>query len=160
MLTSTAPQIPSMHAQGFQIVLPRRGECEIAFGRDTDAGAVGRADRPYRLAIDLDLANVRDVLHAPHREIASGHPAVDAKDHFGPVVHGVSPFFATGASTSIVCFDFEASFVPIGMVRARVSGIGRRRSICNSPLSRLALVTSIPSARTKARWNWRAAMPR
>ena len=40
------------------------------------------------------------------------------------------------------------------------SACGRTRSIDNSPFFRSAPKTSMPSASTKVRWNWRAAMPR
>ena len=40
------------------------------------------------------------------------------------------------------------------------SGCGRTRSIDNNPFFRSAPDTSMPSASTKVRWNWRAAMPR
>ena len=40
------------------------------------------------------------------------------------------------------------------------SGCGRARSIDSSPFFRSAPSTSMPSASTKVRWNWRAAMPR
>ena len=43
------------------------------------------------------------------------------------------------------------------MVRTWVSGAGFSRSMCKRPLLRWASSTSIPSARTKLRWNWRAA---
>src|SRR5215469_9990232 len=48
----------------------------------------------------------------------------------------------------------------ISIVRTRASIGGRIKSICRSPLSSQAPRTSMPSASTNERWNWRAAMPR
>ena len=46
------------------------------------------------------------------------------------------------------------------MVWTSRSGRFRTNSTCRRPCSRLAPDTSTPSASTKLRWNWRAAMPR
>ncbi len=44
--------------------------------------------------------------------------------------------------------------------RTTRSGSGRTRSMERRPFERSAPSTSIPSAKRKTRWNWRAAMPR
>src|SRR6185437_468138 len=59
------------------------------------------------------------------------------------------------------CYSFRhSSCSEIAIVLTIRSGSGRARSIDSNPFLRSALKTSMPSASTKVRWNWRAAMPR
>jgi len=48
----------------------------------------------------------------------------------------------------------------LAYVKTIRSACGRTRSIDSNPFFRSAPSTSMPSASTKVRWNWRAAMPR
>src|SRR6185437_12096006 len=59
------------------------------------------------------------------------------------------------------CYAFRhSSCSEIAIVLTIRSGSGRARSIDSNPFLKSALKTSMPSASTKVRWNWRAAMPR
>ena len=55
---------------------------------------------------------------------------------------------------------FHHSWSVIAIVLTTRSGSGRARSIDSNPFFKSAPNTSMPSASTKVRWNWRAAMPR
>src|SRR5258708_18616620 len=56
--------------------------------------------------------------------------------------------------------SFHYSCSLIAIVLTTLSGSGLARSIDSSPFFRSAPSTCIPSASTKVRWKWRAAMPR
>src|SRR5206468_12404628 len=57
-----------------------------------------------------------------------------------------------------VRYSFHYSCSLIAIVLTIFFGSGRVRSIDNSPFSSSAPSTCIPSASTKVRWKWRAAM--
>ena len=62
---------------------------------------------------------------------------------------------------SAACSCGRAGCALTGITRGFFSsGISRTSSMCSNPLSSQAPRTSMPSASTNERWNWRAAMPR
>src|SRR3546814_16524455 len=100
---------------------------------------------PTRRSADLVIGAEQQVLLL--RPLAVG----DLLVHFCP---------ATSCSRLAPSTILPAPALLILIVRTSGSTTWRLRSTCSNPRSRVAPVISIPSASTKLRWNWRAAMPR
>ena len=140
---------PSVHAHRHQFMLEGAAEGRFPGAGDRHRRAIGivqaeqlevgatrglSAQQPLGL-VDLDLADVAQIAFAQQRQVLRRE------------INGFLHFF------HVITLQSECGGPPAG-VRA-VRGDSSRR-----PLSSRAPVTSMPSASTKARWNWRAAMPR
>src|SRR6202048_2140032 len=102
-----------------------------------------------------------DLLHIGDMALAQGGQRLGG-DAFR-LKHNTS--FTHGLDSSVrlsgrVLYSFHYSCSLIAIVLTIFSGSGRARSIDNSPFFKSAPSTCIPSASTKVRWKWRAAMPR
>src|SRR6266436_1310039 len=113
----------------------------------------------YESHLALDVG---DVLHAEERQLFGRHMS----NSFA-LVHRIlstAPAARSWVSASAPLAErWEPPVISppvISIVRTRLSTSGRTRSMWRRPLSNRAPLTSMPSARTKERWNWRAAMPR
>src|SRR5580704_2268112 len=157
-----------MHAQGLQLVAPGIGDRGLARVGHHDRRAVRGMERKQlqprsdlrrlrkdgrnvlgtdRLDIgDLAVAEMRKCLR---REMGWTHDRV--------VIHD-TPLLDMPTRSSWARFHHSCSVIAI--VLTTRSGSGRTRSMDSNPFLRSAPNTSIPSARTKVRWNWRAAIPR
>src|SRR5690349_21720210 len=150
-----------VNAQRLEIVLAERRQGDLAVGQYGDLRAVRSMHRKRADAIDEHLLYIGEVLHPEECEFARRHVpnAFDFLHFLNPFSdrgrvrpsHELEP---TGARLAAV------EPILISTFRTRLSASGRIRSMCSSPLSSNAPLTSMPSARTKDRWNWRAAMPR
>ena len=125
-----------------------------------------------QLHAGLELRRLREqrvhVLGADRLDVGDLAAAEDGERLLGDI----STLFVSRPVLSLMALNSFLAFV--GRVRTSGSlrrslmlivltmraGSGRARSIDSSPFFRSALSTSMPSASTKVRWNWRAAMPR
>src|SRR6185369_9256152 len=157
-----------MHADGLELLAPGVGDGRFAAIGQHDRRAVGgvqcieqRARRELRGLRKLPL----HVLGADHLHVGD-LAAAQKRQRFGRdhgfwegdviVRHGTRLLAASNASSPVRVQSVSVML----MVFTIRSGSGRTRSIANSPFLRSALKTSMPSASTNVRWNWRAAMPR
>src|SRR6266436_2693318 len=161
-----------MDAQRLEVVLAHRYESDLAVGEKCDLRAVGGMDGITELAIADRALDVGDVLHTEERQLFRRHmsnsfalvhrilsTALDARSW----VSARAPLGERWESPVIsppVISPPAISPPVISIVRTRLSNSGRTKSMWRSPLSSRAPRTSMPSARTKEHWNWRAAMPR
>src|ERR1700739_4888818 len=114
-----------------------------------------RLGKQSRYVLGTDLLHIGDMALAKCRQRLGG-------DAFG-FKHNTH--FTHGLDSSVrlsgrVRSSFHYSCSLIAIVLTTLSGSGLARSIDNSPFFRSAPSTCIPSASTKVRWKWRAAMPR
>src|SRR5579875_1541510 len=137
-----------MQADRLKLVLLHRGEGNVARGRHADLRAVGGVDGEASDAVDDGGLDVSELLHADQGEILRRHLAQFLGNVHDPLL-----------SPPIALLRFPDG-VLISMARTTPSVARRRKSTFKSPLSSAAPSTSMPSASTKQRWNWRAAMPR
>src|SRR5215831_10885376 len=158
-----------MDVDGLEVVLADRGQRQLAVVDHGHLGAVGGMDGVGHAAVDPHRLDIGQIAHAERREIGRRQRAelFDDGHLYSPFGSPAGPRKANAqralsVSTSMVGAPGRLALgaLLISMVRTRVSGIGRLRSMCSRPLSRSAPITSMPSTRTKLRWNWRAAMPR
>src|SRR5207249_4398223 len=161
-----------MDAQQLEVVLAHRYESDLAARETRDLRAVGGMDGITGLAVADRVLDVGDVLHAEERQLFGRHmsnsfalvhrilsTALDVRSWMS----ARAPLGERGESPEIpppVISPPVISPPVIWIVRTRLSTSGRTKSMWRSPLSNRAPRTSMPSARTKERWNWRAAMPR
>src|SRR5215831_482777 len=162
------PEETSVHADGFELLAPGVGDGRLAAVGEHDRRAVGRVQGVEQGA-RRELRSLREllphVLGADHLHVGDLAAAQKRKrlgrDHGfseGDVVvgHGtrlLSPFNASSPTP----VQSRSAMLIVFTIR---SGSGRARSIDKSPFFKSAPKTSMPSASTKVRWNWRAAMPR
>src|SRR4051812_23783475 len=157
-----------MHADGLELLAPGVGDCRFAAIGQHDWRAVGGVQRIEQRA-RRELGGLREVplhvLGADHLHVgdlaAAQKRQCFGRDHGfweGDVIvrHGTRLLAASNASSPVRVQSVSVML----MVFTIRSGSGRTRSIANSPFLRSALKTSMPSASTNVRWNWRAAMPR
>src|SRR5262249_21335154 len=164
--TVLGPEETSVHADGLELLAPGVGDGRLAAVGEHDRRAVGRvqgieqgARRELRGLREL----VPDVLGADHLHVGDLAAAQKRKRlgrdlgfSGGDVVvgHGtrlLSPFNASSPTP----VQSRSAMLIVFTIR---SGSGRARSIDKSPFFKSAPNTSMPSASTKVRWNWRAAM--
>src|SRR6266550_2438485 len=157
-----------MHAHRFELMAPGVGDGSLAAVGQHDRRAVGgvqrieqRARRKLRRLGKLLL----HVLGADRPDIGDLAAAQERKpfrrDHLVPggdmvTSHGTR-LLSTLNCRALVEVQSWSRMLIVFTIR---SGSGRARSIESSPFFRSAPSTSKPSASTKVRWNWRAAMPR
>ena len=158
-----------MHADGLELLAPGIGDRRLAAVGQHDRRAVGGVQRIEQRA-RRELAAPAEIASARPRSGSSSHrrscrrreaPAPRARSWvLGEVmlllVMALDSFLLL---TRRALFGFNHVSVMLIVLTIR-SGSGRARSIDNSPFFRSAPKTSMPSASTKVRWNWRAAMPR
>src|SRR3977135_216452 len=108
-----------------------------------------------RHILGTDLLHIGDMAFAPGGQRLGGN-AFRLKQNT-KTTHGLDS--SVGISGR-VRYSFHYSCSLIAIVLTIFSGSGRARSIDNSPVFNPAPSTCIPSASTKVRWKWRAAMPR
>src|SRR6266478_2531685 len=156
-----------MDTQRLEVVLAHRYESDLAVGEKRDLRAVGGMDGKTEFAVSDRALDIGDVLHAEERQLFCRHMS-----NSFTLVHRI-------LSTALAARSWVSARAPLGgrwespaisppaisplaisIVRTRLSTSGRTKSMWRSPLSSRAPRTSMPSARTKERWNWRAAMPR
>src|ERR1700738_5132303 len=159
----------SVHADGLKLVAPRVGNRRLAAVGQHDRRAVGgmqreqlqsrrdlrRLGKQPRHVLGTDLLHIGDMAFAQARQRLGG-------DACG-FKHNIT--FSHGLDSSVrlsgrVRYSFHYSCSLIAIVLTIFSGSGRASSIDNSPFFKSAPSTCIPSASTKVRWKWRAAMPR
>src|SRR5438093_4860444 len=151
-----------MDAQRLEVVLAHRYESDLAVGEKRDLCAVGGVDGITGLAVADRALDVGDVLHAEERQLLGRHMS----NSFALVHRILSTALDARSWVSVDAPLRERCEPPvisppvIWIVRTRLSTSGRTKSTWRRPLSNRAPLTSMPSARTKERWNWRAAMPR
>src|ERR1019366_4965079 len=167
---SVTPASPaSVNADGLQFVAPCVGNRRFAAVGQHDRGAVGGMQRE-QLQSRRDLRRLRkqprhvlgtDLLHIGDMALAQ------ARQRLGGDARGFkhNTSYSHGLDSSVrlsgrVRYSFHYSCSLIAIVLTIFSGSGRARSIDNSPFFKSAPSTCIPSASTKVRWKWRAAMPR
>src|SRR6267143_1919 len=114
-----------------------------------------RLGKQPRHVLRADLFHIGDMALAQGRQRLGGNACI--------FKYGTS--FSHGLDSSVrlsgrVRYSFHYSCSLIAIVLTTFSGSGRARSIDNSPFFKSAPSTCIPSASTKVRWKWRAAMPR
>src|SRR5882762_1755188 len=160
----------SVNADGLQLVAPCvRDRGFPAIGQH-DRGAVGGVEREqFQSRRDLRRLGEKprhvlgtDLLHIGDMALAQGRQRLRG-DGGGGLKRNIS--FSHGLDSSVrlsgrVRYSFHYSCSLIAIVLTTFSGSGRARSIDNSPFFKSAPSTCIPSASTKVRWKWRAAMPR
>src|ERR1700731_1752432 len=145
---------PLVNAQRLEVVLTDRRQGDLAVGQHGDLRAVRGVHRKLGNAVDEHRLYIGEVLHPEEREFTRRH-VPDAFEFF----HFRNPFSdrgnprpphepePTGARLAAV------EPIVISTLRTRLSDSGRTRSMCNSPLSSNAPLTSMPSASTNDRWN-------
>src|SRR4029077_18695101 len=140
-------------AQRLEVVLAQCCESDVAVGERRDLRALGGMGGISRLAVAGRALDVGDVLHAEERQLSGRQ----VSNSFA-LVHLI-------LSTTVEARSWVWAGAPlaergeplvISIERTRLSTSGRTRSMCSSPLSSRAPLTSMPSARTNERWNWRA----
>src|SRR5215831_19520342 len=132
----------------------QRREGEFAIGKSRNLRAIGGVCCVSWHAVDDGALHICDILHAEQCQLARRH----LPNSF-TFVHLIFPaaLGIVGSSRRGRPAGTLSEPVFISTVRTRLSISGRTRSMWRSPLSRRAPLTSMPSARTKDRWNWRAA---
>src|SRR5262245_22193904 len=143
-----------MHADRLQLLLADGSLGELARRREGDLSAVGGEDAVADRALEGDAAQIGEILQ-PQQSQALRR---DLPDVVRYCVHEFCFFRAVPPVTATS--PLPAVPFRIGIVRTGCSITGRTTSIDNRPFASSAPDTSRPSARTKLRWNWRAAMPR
>src|ERR1700730_18219451 len=161
-----------MDAQQLEVVLAPRYERDLAVGKKRNLRAVGGMDGIAGLAVANRLLDVGDILHAEERQLfrrqvsdsfALVHRSLSTVPEARSCASARAPLGERWESPVIsppVISRPVISPPAICIGRPRLSPSGRTKSMWRSPLSSRAPRTSMPSARTKDRWNWRAAMPR
>src|ERR1700676_4864497 len=159
----------SVNADGLQFVAPCIRDRRFAAVGQHDRRAVGgvqceqlqsrrdlrRLGEQPRHVLGTDLLHIGDMALAQGRQRLQGD-ALRFKRNI-TFSHGLDSFVRLSGR---VRYSFHYSCSLIAIVLTILSGSGRARSIDNSPFFRSAPSTNIPSASTKVRWKWRAAMPR
>src|SRR6202023_2882980 len=166
---SEAAVAASVNADGLQFVAPCiRNRRFTAIGQH-DRRAVGgmqreqlqsrrdlwRLGKQYRHVLGTDLFHIGDMALAQGRQRLGGD--VSRLKHNITFSHGLD---SSVRLSGRVRYSFHYSCSLIAIVLTTFSGSGLARSIDNSPFFKSAPSTCIPSASTKVRWKWRAAMPR
>src|SRR5471032_3545 len=169
-LTSVIPaDAGSVNAHRLQFIAPGVRDCGFPAIGQHDRRAVGGM-QGEQLQSGCDLRRLgkqpryvlgTDLLHIGDMALAQGCQRL-GRDTLG-FKHNTS--FSHGLDSSVrlsgrVRYSFHYSCSLIAIVLTTFSGSGRARSIDNSPFFKSAPSTCIPSASTKVRWKWRAAMPR
>src|SRR5215203_3607375 len=168
------PRYASVYADGFELVRHRVGDGGFTAVGHQDRRAVSGMQREQmhsrlqlrRLRIELVHVFRTDRLDVGDLSAAENGECLLVHCHFfrfasGSLTHGprlLSGF--VGRVRTQVQLSSRHSCSAIWIVLMTRAGSGRARSIESSPFFRSAFCTSIPSASTKVRWNWRAAMPR
>src|SRR3979490_1507045 len=159
----------SVNAHRLQLVAPCIRDRSFAAVGQHDRRAVGgmqceqlqsrrdfrRLGKQPRHVLGTDLLHIGDMALAQGRQRLGGDACI-----FEPNVT-----FSHGLDSSVrlsgrVRYSFHYSCSLIAIVLTIFSGSGRASSTDNSPFFKSAPNTRIPSASTKVRWKWRAAMPR
>src|SRR6266851_3560573 len=142
-----------MHAQRLEVMLTHRNQGDVAVGEDRNLRAVRGMDGIAGLVIADCALDVGDVLHAEERQLPRRHmPNLFALiHHLFALVHLIFPAALAACSCvpTIALLGERSAPSVIAIVHTRLSTSGRTRSICRSPLSSWAPLTSMPSARTK-----------
>src|SRR5258706_5952653 len=158
----------SVHTHGLELVAPGVGNRGFARIGQHDRRTVGGVKRKQlqprrdlrrlrkqpRHVLGADLLDVGDMAFAHARQRLQGNAGFQRNITFS---HGLD---SCGRLSGRVRYSFHYSCSLIAIVLTIFSGSGRARSIDNSPFFKSAPSTCIPSASTKVRWKWRAAMPR
>src|SRR5229473_1214289 len=166
---SDTGQPSSVNADGLQLVAPGvRDRSFPAIGQH-DRCAVGSVQREQlqsrrdRRCLGEQARHVlgTDLLHIGDMALTQGRQRLPRD----ALRLKLNITFSHGLDSSVrlsgrVRYSFHYSCSLIAIVLTILSGSGRARSIANSPFFRSAPSTCIPSASTKVRWKWRAAMPR
>src|SRR3978361_1774005 len=108
-----------------------------------------------RHVLGTDLFHIGDVAFAQGRQRLGGDVISFVRNV--TFSHGLDSFCRPSGR---VRYSFHYSCSLIAIVLTTFSGSCLARSIDSSPFFRSAPSTCIPSASTKVRWKWRAAMPR
>src|SRR5215213_3731079 len=169
-----AAQERLVHAHRLELLAPGVRDRSLAAVGQHDRRAVGCVQRE-QLHAGLKLRRLREhgrhVLGADGLDVSNLAAAKqrqslrrDFADSDFVGGHGVVLVVSHGPRLLSICdcrvLVASQSLSAMLMVFTTRSGSGRARSIDNSPFFRSAPSTSMPSASTKVRWNWRAAMPR
>src|SRR4051812_35361663 len=116
--------------------------------------------------LGADLLHIGELSLAERGQRLGGHVLGFVRDV--TFSHGLDSFQKTKRSSPLLVPSQIGDLIRTGyyscsliaIVLTTFSGSGLARSIDNNPFFRSAPFTCIPSASTKVRWKWRAAMPR
>src|SRR5262252_1047745 len=158
----------SVHADGVELLAPGVGDGRLAAVGQHDRRAVGRVQR-VKQGARRKLWGLRKllphVLRADHFHVGD-LAAAEKRKRFGRDLGFSGGDTVVGHGTRLLSLFNASSPAPVQSRSVMLidftirSGSGRARSIDKSPFFKSAPNTSMPSASTKVRWNWRAAMPR
>src|SRR6266704_6473624 len=168
-LSVTPARAGSVNTDGLQLVAPCIRDRGFPAVGQHDRRAVGgmqgkqlqsrrdlrRLGEQPRHVLGTDLLHIGDMALAQGRQRLGGDACIF--EHYITFSHGLD---SSVRLSGRVRYSFHYSCSLMAIVLTIFSGSGRARSIDNSPFFKSAPKTCIPSASTKVRWKWRAAMPR